>query len=281
MAAIASKEPKATDKKQHFMSRQFAGVSAATIASIPLAMGVTVFDRSVIQYANGSAPSLGSAVFKGFRNIVMRPLTTFNSLDNRAVMAVYVPTYITKNVVEASCDYKGINAFYPVFFISTVVNTTLGIMKDRYLAQMFGTGVPNFPRISYGLFVARDSIIVGSSFNGPLVVSPILQKQLGWGKEVADTVAQLSCPGLAQIAATPIHLIGLDFYNRPDILVAKRFDGLLKRMMEPLLARMARQIYVFGIGGIIVKKTGKAFGYYDPTLTSSETGFFTTASQRP
>ena len=73
------------------------GFSAATIASIPLAMGVTVFDRSVIQFANGSAPSLGSAVYKGFRNIIQRPFTTFNSLDNRAVMAVYVPTYITKN----------------------------------------------------------------------------------------------------------------------------------------------------------------------------------------
>ena len=90
-------------EKQHFMSRQLAGFTAATLASIPLAMGVTVFDRSVIQYANGSAPSLGSAVSKGFRNILSRPLTTFNSLDNRAVMAVYVPTYITKNLVEASC----------------------------------------------------------------------------------------------------------------------------------------------------------------------------------
>lgn len=269
-----------TDLKQSFVTRQFAGFSAATIASIPLAMGVTVFDRSVIQYANGSAPSLRSAVFKGFRNIASRPLTTFNSLDNRAVMAVYVPTYITKNVVEASCDYQGINPFYPVFFISTVINTTLGIFKDRYLAQMFGTGVPNFPKVSYGLFVIRDSVIVGSSFNGPLVVSPILQEKLGWGKELADTVAQLSCPGLAQIAATPVHLIGLDFYNRPEVAVAKRFDGLLRRMMEPLVARMARQIYVFGIGGILVKKTSKAFGYYDPTFTSKDVTYIATASQK-
>ena len=159
------------------------------------------------------------------------------------------------------------------------MNTTLGIFKDRYLAQMFGTGCTKFSKISYGLFVARDSIIVGSSFNGPLVLSPILQEKLGWGKELADTVTQL-CPGLAQIFATPIHLIGLDFYNRPDIAFARRFDGLIRRMVEPLMARMARQIYVFGIGGILVKKTGKAFGYYDPTYTSSETEYIATVSRR-
>ena len=133
-------------EKQTFLKRQICGISAATIASIPLAMGVTVFDRSVIQFANGSAKSLKSAVFNGFKSIATNPLKTLNSLDNRAVMAVYVPTYITKNMVEAGSDYKGVNPFWPVFLVSTAVNTTLGIFKDRYLAQMFGTGVPNFLR---------------------------------------------------------------------------------------------------------------------------------------
>ena len=146
-----------TQEKQDFTSRQLRGFSAASLAAIPLAMGVTVFDRSVIQFANGSAKSLQEAVFKGWKGVLTRPVHTFNSLDNRAVMAVYVPTYITKNVVEASCDYRGINPFYPVFFITAAINTTLGIMKDRYLAQMFGSGVPNFPKMSYALFAASFS----------------------------------------------------------------------------------------------------------------------------
>lgn len=268
-------------EKQTFLSRQVRGFTAATVAAIPLAMGVTVFDRSVIQYANGSAPSLRAAVFKGFKNVVTRPFTTFNSLDNRAVMGVYVPTYITKNLVEASCDYKGINPFYPVFFITAAINTTLGIMKDRYLAQMFGTGVPNFPKISYALFASRDSVIVGASFNGPIILSPVLQSKMGWGKETADTVAQLACPGLAQIVGTPIHLIGLDCYNRPNLPMIRRFDGLFLRTLEPLVARMGRQIYVFGIGGILVKKTGKALGYYDETQTEAGTSprYIATISQ--
>ena len=269
-----------TQEKQDFTSRQLRGFSAASLAAIPLAMGVTVFDRSVIQFANGSAKSLQEAVFKGWKGVLTRPVHTFNSLDNRAVMAVYVPTYITKNVVEASCDYRGINPFYPVFFITAAINTTLGIMKDRYLAQMFGSGVPNFPKMSYALFAARDSVIVGSSFNGPIIMSPVLQREFGWGKETADTIAQLACPGLAQILGTPIHLIGLDLYNRPEITPMGRFDGLLRRTLEPLVARMARQIYVFGLGGILVKKTGKAFGYYDPTKTANDQIYIATA-RRP
>ena len=278
MANLPGKSPPSAQEKQTFTSRQIRGFTAATLAAIPLAMGVTVFDRSVIQYANGSAKSLQEAVFKGWKNVLGRPVHTFNSLDNRAVMAVYVPTYITKNLVEASCDYRGINPFYPVFFITAAINTTLGIMKDRYLAQLFGSGVPNFPRTSYALFTARDSVIVGSSFNGPIILSPILQRELGWGKETSDTVAQLACPGFAQIIGTPIHLIGLDLYNRPEITPMGRFDGLLRRTLEPLVARMARQIYVFGIGGILVKKTGKAFGYYDPTNTANDSIYIATAT---
>ena len=104
-----------SQNKQEFTSRQLRGLTAATLASIPLAMGVTVFDRSVIKYANGSAKSLREAVFKGWKNVLGRPVSTLNSPDNRAVMAVYVPTYITKNFIEASCEYRGINPFYPVF----------------------------------------------------------------------------------------------------------------------------------------------------------------------
>ena len=119
---------------------------------------------------------------------------------------------------------------------------------------------------------------MGSSFNGPIILSPILQREFGWNEEASDTISQLACPGLAQLAGTPIHLIGLDLYNRPEITPMGRFDGLLRRTMEPLVARMARQIYVFGIGGILVKKTSKAFGFYDPTKTVNDQTYIATAT---
>lgn len=70
---------------QSISSRVFKGASAAAIAATPLAMGVTVFDRSVVQYANGSAKSLSSAVVRGFKDVVMKPLACLRSPDTMAV----------------------------------------------------------------------------------------------------------------------------------------------------------------------------------------------------
>ena len=45
------------------------GSGAAALVSIPLSMGVTVIDRSVTLFANGKAPSLGSALLGGMKNL--------------------------------------------------------------------------------------------------------------------------------------------------------------------------------------------------------------------
>ena len=256
--------------KQSFGSRMARGFFASFFAAIPLAMGVTVVDRSVTQYANGSAPSIRTAFVDGVKQLFKNPIKCLKGRDTLAVAAVYVPTYITKNLVEASCDYQRVDPFWYVFFIATTLNTSIGIMKDRYLAQMFGSGIPNFPKMSYGLFALRDTVIVGSSFQLPIVFSPILQKRSGWSKEICDNVTQLACPGLAQFVGTPIHLIGLDLYNRPEVSTAGRFKGLFQRTMAPLGVRIIRQVYVFGVGGILVKKFSKFCGFNDPTLHKDE-----------
>ena len=181
--------------------------------------------------------------------------------------AVYIPTYMTKNLTEAGCNHLDVNPFWPVFLISATINTGLGIMKDRYLATIFGSGVPNFPKISYALFAARDSFIVGASFNGPIILTPYIEENTGWTRDRSEMLAQLICPGMAQFVGTPLHLIGLDYYNRPDISFRARLDGLFWRTLEPLAVRICRQVYVFGLGGILVKQTNKLFGFYEPTST--------------
>lgn len=72
-------------ESQSIGSRIFKGASSAMIAATPLAMGVTVFDRSVVQYANGSAKSLSSAVVRGFREVITKPFACLRSPDTMAV----------------------------------------------------------------------------------------------------------------------------------------------------------------------------------------------------
>ena len=81
-------------------------------------------------------------------------------------------------------------------------------------------------------------------------------------------VAQLACPGMAQIFATPLHILGLDMYNRPTVSWSEHFRGLLRRTLDPLGIRMCRQMYVFGVGSIAVKKMSRFMGFYAPTEVS-------------
>ena len=257
-------------EKQSYYRRLYLGVLGAAITSIPLSMGVTIFDRSVIQVVNGSREFLGATVKEGFVAAARNPVSIFLTHDNRALFIVYGSTYVANKSMLATSEYRGWNPFLPVLATTTVVNTVLGIFKDRYLAQMFGSGVPNFPRMSYSLFTARDIVIVGSSFNLPPYLSPVIQDNTSLSKSASDTIAQLACPGLAQIGATPLHILGLDHYNRPGLSWRERFHGLAQRSWEPLGVRMMRQIYVFGVGSLAVRKVCDVVGFNEPMETLKE-----------
>ena len=125
-------------EKQSFAKRLALGCTSAILVSVPLSMGVTIFDRSVVQVVNGSKPSIISAVADGFKTLFRNPIRTFLKLDNRAVFIVYGSTYVTKNSMDATSAYQGWKPFWPVLLGTTLVNTVLGIFKDKYLAQMFG-----------------------------------------------------------------------------------------------------------------------------------------------
>jgi len=107
------------------------GTAAAAIVSVPLSLGVTVIDRSVTLFANGKAPSLRSALKKGFRTVATKPHIAFMGLDNRAVFGVYGSTYMAKNASTITCEHRHMDPKWPMFFSTIVVNGGLGIMKVR------------------------------------------------------------------------------------------------------------------------------------------------------
>ena len=79
----------------------------------------------------------------------------------------------------------------------------------------------------------------------------------------AMRVAQIVAPVSIQIIATPIHLLGLDLYNRPDIQMKERVSYLKSIYANTAALRMLRFLPAFGIGGIVNIELRKFFNDLD------------------
>jgi hypothetical protein len=65
-------------------------------------------------------------------------------------------------------------------------------------------------------------------------------------------IAQLAIPASIQLISTPIHLLGLDLYNRPQVMPTKdRISRVSRDWISASLLRMCRIIPAFGIGGFV------------------------------
>ena len=115
-----------------------------------------------------------------------------------------------------------------------------------------GTGAKKVvPKTTMALFAARDSMTMFASFNVPPVLGPIL------GSAAA---AQILAPAGVQLASTPLHLLGLDLYNRPrdvpavggrDTKWSDRLRVVRRDWIGASFARMGRIIPAYGIGGVV------------------------------
>lgn len=143
-----------------------------------------------------------------------------------------------------------------VFTITTAINTTCTMLKDRFYAQSFGTITTKIPIITYGLWGLRDCMVIGSSFVLPEYISVSLQQHTNLDKTTALQVSQLACPVAIQVVAGPTQLLALDFYNRPlaDLSYSAAAKERLKFQYENFASivgiRIARIAPAYGIGGV-------------------------------
>jgi hypothetical protein len=76
------------------------------------------------------------------------------------------------------------------------------------------------------------------------------------------SAAQFVTPAAVQLVSTPLHLLGLDLYNRPNV-AAGGPDGRMSRVLrdwaKSAAARMCRIIPAFGVGGVVNTKVRKGF----------------------
>ena len=70
----------------------------------------------------------------------------------------------------------------------------------------------------------------------------------------AASVAQFLSPAAVQLVSTPLHLLGLDLYNRQGVSGGERLTRVVRDWMKSSLARMGRIIPAFGVGGVVNTK---------------------------
>lgn len=176
---------------------------------------------------------------------------------------VYSSTYITANTIDtASSTFTNspaasTTAGLPKFAATSTVNMSLGLFKDSQFAKMFGPKNPSvkrvIPRPTYALFALRDSMTIFASFNVPPVLAPLLPLSHEVEKTCSRAcVAQFLAPAAVQILSTPLHLLGLDLYNRNGRLGwAARWEKVRVDWAMSSLARMCRIVPAFGVGGVV------------------------------
>ncbi|KAL9578421.1 MAG: hypothetical protein Q9212_005728 [Teloschistes hypoglaucus] len=136
------------------------------------------------------------------------------------MMLLYSSTYLTANIVDtisstaqnqpASTTTSGIAKFGAV----SSVNMSLALFKDSQFTKMFGTVAPRpLPPASYALLALRDSMTIFASFNLPSKFAPTLPESIE-NHCSRLSVAQFATPAFIQIFNSPLHLLGLDLYNR-------------------------------------------------------------------
>ncbi|KAK3400023.1 hypothetical protein B0T20DRAFT_468320 [Sordaria brevicollis] len=253
-------------------------VSAAS-AAVLVAPVISIIDRSIMENASGAAPLLVS-LRRSIRSLFLSPRSTILSKPFGLIFLLYGGTYLTANTLDTTVSTvrnqppTHVTSGSSKFFASSAANIGLCIYKDQVFVRLFGPpGVTPRPvgLPSYMLFAVRDCMTIFASFNVPPLLGPVLTEKLG--KETqkwvsGQTMAQFAAPAVVQLFSTPVHLLGLDMYNRPSA-GAKGGDGrkgptwgerwtlVRKNWAVSVAARICRIVPAFGVGGVVNMKVRK------------------------
>jgi hypothetical protein len=223
--------------------------------------------------------SLGASLKHSLRRLLLRPHTILLSKPFALIFMLYSGTYLTANALDTTTSTihnrppTHVTSGTGKFFASSAANIGLCIYKDNVFVRLFGPpgGAPrSVPLAALSLFAARDCLTIFSSFNVPPLLGPVLTR--GLGAEVqkfagGQTIAQFAAPAAVQLVSTPLHLLGLDLYNRPAAATGmgaagpawrERWDMVRKNWGISVVARVCRIVPAFGVGGVVNVKVRRS-----------------------
>jgi hypothetical protein len=227
--------------------------TAAFLCALSVAPAISIVDKAIVSNASGLEPLI-PCLFNGIKTFFLKPIYFLKQPSFLFILGVYSGTYIVANSIEAICERSTQDPLYPKFVGSSAANITLSVLKDKAFARMFGKGDPKpMPSISMGLFGVRDSMTILASFTLPPIISKHMQQKMNMDANTSDKISQLFAPVTMQIFSTPLHLLGLDIYNRDGMKSVDRINFIRQEYVKTMLARMARIFPAFGIGGVVNK----------------------------
>ena len=91
---------------------------------------------------------------------------------------------------------------------------------------------------------------MAGAFTLPSIVAKELQLFSGMDLPTCERIAQLSVPLLVQIVGTPLHIMGLGYYNHKEYTFKEHVAYMRKIYLNTLALRMMRFLPAYGIGGI-------------------------------
>lgn len=240
-----------------------------------LASGLTPYQwadvlRSIVRKA-ASGTSLLESSLSAAKSALLKPHHFFFSKPFLLIFSLYYSTYFTANGIDTltnTIENKKANNVTsgPTKFAATsAVNMGLCVYKDSQFAKMFGSSTgpaAKIPKISYALFACRDSLTIFASFNLPTIIAPRLAElppdvknkfsRILSTESGRTNTAQFLAPAAMQLFSTPIHLLGLDLYNRQGkIGFGERAIQVTKNWAVCSFARMGRIVPAFGVGGVV------------------------------
>ena len=226
--------------------------------------------------------SIKESLLGAAKDAILRPHGFLLSRPFLLIFSLYFSTYATANGIDtltSTIENKKADTVSsgPTKFAATsAVNMSMCVYKDSQFARIFGNSAApatKIPKLSYALFACRDSLTIFASFNLPTIIAPRLaelppsiknrfSRILSTDSGRANT-AQFLAPAAMQVFSTPLHLLGLDLFNRQGQLgFGERALQVTKNWAVCSFARMGRIVPAFGVGGVVNSQMrGKLIGH--------------------
>lgn len=223
-------------------------IGSALLCSSLISPIMTIIDTSIIR-SQFEKINIHKSFEETIKNYTTGKIRCYKPL--RIMNSVYFSTYASANLTELYCKNNNIDSRIPIFLTTSLVNIIGITYKDRAYVKMFENKICKFPYRSYLLFGIRDSITIGSTF----VIKKDLVKKLhndyGISYNIADFVSSFTIPIIAQIFSTPLHILSLDYYQRPNEKISNRLEHIYKLYPSVCTGRMLRIIPAFCFGSYL------------------------------
>lgn len=235
---------------KNYTKQSIIDIICGIIAGCSVAPIVTIIDKGITENASG-ANTLTNSIKSSIRSLMLKP-TNILSIEYFYIFLIYSGTYCSSNIIDSTCKRYQINDVFPKLIGISLVNSGLTIIKDRAFVKLYGTVKPkSVPLNSFMMWGLRDALTIGCAFIIPARLASYLQSKYNWNKGKSEKSAQLFCPIFLQFFSTPLHLLGLDYYNTEHQAFEKRFSFLKREYFKSVGARMIRMAPAYGFAGIL------------------------------